>query len=190
MTAVGNPPILPQFSETALEEVVAPLLRAAGENKLDGLADGPVSEECPASKTPPTQSRSSVHLEEIVCDQIASSSVLAEHKVARLFGDARRSMESSPWTKIMMVMQTVVNQSLSKAFQNSAFYGAVKRLVHKYLAEPQFANDVMTRTVDPPAFTVRVPMYVAHVVVKLSLVNAEMTGYKNVSKTAILALKT
>lgn len=76
---------------------------------FDGLADRLVSEEGPASRIRPTHSTSSTELENTMNEQNASISALVEDAVIHLSGDPDRATESSPDTKVISVIQAVVN---------------------------------------------------------------------------------
>lgn len=86
-------PILLQSLEAALEDLVAPVRRAEGEDEVDGFANRLVSEEHPASWIQPTLSPSSTCLESKVRDQFAGMLALVEDTILRYFGDAGLSME-------------------------------------------------------------------------------------------------
>lgn len=103
-----------------------------------------------------------------------------EDAVSRLLGDAGRAKESSRDTRVIAVICTVVYQLVANGFQSSAFQSAVKRPVHKLLAEPHVANDGVTLTVGLPAFMVPVPKFVINEVAKRSLKKAEIDNYRNV----------
>lgn len=49
--------------------------------------------------------------------------------VLRLFGDAEPATKSSPDSKVLSVIRTVVNRSVTKAFQSSASQTAVENAV-------------------------------------------------------------
>lgn len=86
-----------------------PDLESRGRRPFDGLADRTVSKECPTSRIRLSQSCSPARLEESVCKQIATIPALVKDAVVRLFDDAGLATESSPDTKVMSVIQTVVN---------------------------------------------------------------------------------
>lgn len=76
----------------------------------------------------------------------------------------------------------VVNRSLAKVFQTSAFQTAAKRAVHKCLAELHVSNDVVTCKIDLAAFTIQVAKYVRSEIKKRSLKKAEVDQYWKVSE--------
>lgn len=97
-------------------------------------------------------------------------------------------MESSLDTKEMSVIQTVVSQSVHKAFQRSALQAAVKRAVKKCSAELHVFKDVAINTIDASPITVPVATFVKNGIEKRSLENAEMNQYRNVSSKEVVAL--
>lgn len=115
--AVRKPPIVPQALEATLEEVAKPLTTARGEDTFDAIADRPVLERSPLSKTRRTHSASSTKLENTVREQTASILALVEESVVCLFGDAGRDTESIPDTKMISVIQKLVNRAGVKLFE-------------------------------------------------------------------------
>lgn len=90
----------------------------------------------------------------------------------------------------MLVIRTVFSQSVAKAFQISAFQTAVGRTVRKSLAEPRVGNDMATRRIDLPAFTVPVVKFVKNEVEKQSLEKVEIDQCRNVSNKVVIGGKT
>lgn len=129
-------------------------------------------------------------LEDTARKQIASIPALAEDAAVRLFGDAGCAAESSPDTKVMSVIRTVVSRAATMAFQSSAFQTAVKRAVQKFMTKPHVVNDVATRTIDARAFTVPVVKFVKNEIAKRSLEKDEMDQYRNVSNKVVVSHKT
>lgn len=127
---------------------------------FDAIADRPVSEERPASRIRPTHSALLAKLENTVCEQIASIPALLEDAVVRLFGDAGRVTESTPDTKVISVIQTVVSRSLVNLFRSVAFYLALEGAVHKCVSEPPSFDAVATRMIDASAFVVPVAKFI------------------------------
>lgn len=84
---------------------------------------------------------------------------LAGDAVVQLLSKAGGGTESSPDTKLMSVIRTVVNRSVAKAFQSSAFQIAAKRAVQKRLAKLHVFNVLATLTVNALAFTVPVSSF-------------------------------
>lgn len=115
-TAVGNPQIAPQLLEAALQEVATPILRAENEDTFDGLINRTVLEKRFVSRIWPTQSCSWGRQENTVREQITNILTLVEDAIVWPFGDAGRPTKSSPDTKILPVLQTVFNRSVSEAF--------------------------------------------------------------------------
>lgn len=148
--------------------MAAPISRAEGEDTLVILVDRPVSEERPTSIIWLTQSRSTAGLKHTVREHIANIPDLLKDAVVRLFNDKGRKTVSSPDSKVMAVNQTVVNRSVTKAFQSSAFHTTVKRAQHKCLAEPHLVNEVATRAINLPAFTIPLAKFVKNDVEKCS----------------------
>lgn len=92
---------MPQSLEAGLEEVAKPLPRAEGEDTFHNLADRPVSEERPASRTLSTQSRSSTRLDDTVRNPFVGIPAVAEGTSVRILGDTGRATEESPGTKVL-----------------------------------------------------------------------------------------
>lgn len=113
---VENTPIPPHSLEEVLEGVATPVPRAEGEDRSDGVANGPVSEERPAPKTRSPHSASTARLENTMCEQVAKNPALVEDLVIRLFRDAGLAMESSPDMNIISVIQTVGSRAPAKVF--------------------------------------------------------------------------
>lgn len=145
-TPVGNPPILPKSLEAAIEKLITPVPRAAGEDTSDGLAESSVLEERLALRIRPTQSHSLALLDGRVRNQFAILPVLVVDGAAGLFCDARRATKSSPDTKVAAVIRAVTRQGVAKVFQCFAFDSAIDRELHKSLAEPHVSDDMATRT--------------------------------------------
>lgn len=155
-TPVENLPIIFQCLKDALEEVGAPITRAEGAETLNSLTGKPVSEELPTSKNWSTLSHSSARLEDRVRDQIERTSAPLKDAVDRLFGDAAREGKSCPDTEMMAVILTVVDRSVTMAFERYTFQAVVERAAQNCLAERKITDNVTTRTADLPAFTVPV----------------------------------
>lgn len=100
------------------------------------------------------------------------------------FGDVGSATESSPDTKVMSVIRTVVNQSVAKAWQSSTFQTAMEKEVQKYLVEPHVVNDVATHTIDAPALVVPVAKFMKNEIEIRSLENAKMDQHRNISNKA------
>lgn len=66
----------------------------------------------------------------------------------------------------MSFIRISVNRSVAKAFQTIAVHINVEIGVHKCLYEPHVINDVTTRTIDEPEFTVPAAKYVKNEVEK------------------------
>lgn len=77
-------------------------------------------------------------------------------------------MESCPDTKVVSEIRTVVDRSVSKVFQISAFPTVMKRAVRKYMGVSYVLNNMPTSTIDAAAFTVLVGRPVETVVEKFS----------------------
>lgn len=93
-------------------------------------------------------------LKDTVCEQKAVIPSLVEDAVMRLFDEAGKATVSSLEDNVLSVIQTMVNQPVTYAFQSFAFHTAVGRVVQKCLAASHVVNDVVIRTIDVPAFTV------------------------------------
>lgn len=91
---VENPPIVPQSSEAALQELDISVTISKGEEMYDGLADRSVSEECPTSRMWHTHLTSSARLENTMSDQIVSIPALVPNAAISMFRDAGRATES------------------------------------------------------------------------------------------------
>lgn len=63
--------------------------------------------------------------------KIVSVPAMAESSVVRLFGDVDRVTDSSPDTKVMFVIKTVVSRAIDSRFQSAAFYSLVEESVNK-----------------------------------------------------------
>lgn len=130
-TRVGNLPITSQSLEVTLEEMGAQVPRVEGEDTFDGCADSPVSEECPALKIRSTHFCSSARLRKTVNEEIASIPALVRSAFLRLCDDAGRVTESSPVSKVVVMIRAIVISSIDKAFQNSTFQNVVEIAVQK-----------------------------------------------------------
>lgn len=76
---------------------------------FDGLADGIVSENLPASRTRPTQSRSLAMLDDTGRKCIESISALVQNPVAPLFSDAGAVTELATENDVVTEILRVVN---------------------------------------------------------------------------------
>lgn len=95
-------------------------------------------------------------------DQVEYIRALVENAVVQFSSDAGRATEASADTKVMAVIGTDVSRSDASDYQNSAFLlqTAAERAVQKCLAKLHVVNDLATRTIDLPAFSVSVPKFV------------------------------
>lgn len=100
----------------------------------------------------------------------------------RLFGDAGRATDSCPDSKVMALIRTVVNQSVTKVLQRSTILSAVQRASHKRIAEPHMKDDSATRTIPLPAFTVPVDKIVKNKIGERSVEKAEVDQQCNISR--------
>lgn len=182
LAPVEHPPTEPQLLKSALKETATPTPKEDTEDRLGGLVGGPALGESPSSRIRPIWANSSARLGNILCEQIPSISVLAEHAVVRLFGDLGRETESSTDTKVTVVVETVINRSVSKAFWSSAFKTRTNKAVQKWLTERHVDNNVATRTIDIQAFTVSVAKFVKNQIHKRCLEKAKLDQYKNLSR--------
>lgn len=125
-TPVEYLPIASQSLKTIPQETDAPVREMVGEDTFGGSEDSAASEERLAPKILPTCSHSSAWLEDIMRNQFQNISFVVKATVVRLFRDAGRAAESSPDTKIMTIIGTVGNRSVTKGFQSTAFQASVK----------------------------------------------------------------
>lgn len=88
--------------------------------------------------------------------------------------------KSSRDTKVILVVQTVVNRSVAKVFQGSGFQTDMKEAVRKCVAKPHVFIDVATCTIDDPALTVSVVKVKKNEDERCSLDKAKMEQYRNV----------
>lgn len=96
-------------------------MTSQGKDMFGGVSDRPLSRKCPALRTLPIYSASMDRLENTFQVQIDSIPALVEHAVIRLFGDAGSATDSSFDTKMISVIQTVVNRALAKASEVPTF---------------------------------------------------------------------
>lgn len=92
-----------------------------------------------------------------MCEQIGSIQTLVADAFIRPFGDADQAPESRPDTKVIYVIQTVVNKALTKSSWSVAFSLQVKWAVQNRVAGLQSVDAVATRMMSYPAFTVSLP---------------------------------
>lgn len=112
-------------------------------------------------------------------DQIAIFTALPEDGVVYLFGYVGRTTKSSPGTKVVSMLQTVVNRAVDKGFRSVAFYLTVEKAVHKSVPEPQSVDTVTTMLINSPAFTVLVVEFIKHKVEKSSVDKARIEEQPN-----------
>lgn len=125
-----------------------------------------------------------------MCDQIAIIPALVKNTVLRHFGGAGRLMEPSLDITGMAVVLTVINRSVTKGFQSSAFQIALKQAAQKCMAVAQVGDDVATRTVDH-----RPSLYLWSDLLRMRtggalLKKAKKDRYWNVSNKAIMGQRT
>lgn len=87
---------------------------------------------------------------------------------------------------MVAVILTVVSRSVAKTFQITPSQPALKRAVHKYIAASHFANNVGTRTIKNPAFTVPVAKFLKNEVGKRSIEEANVYQHWNKPNKAFL----
>lgn len=136
------------------------------------LSGRPVSKECTVSRTPPTETHSSAWLEDTALVQLSIILAVEENTVVCIFRDAGPATKSSPGTEVSSVTNTVINRSVAKAFESSAFQTATEPVAYKFLAEPHVANNVATRTIGITASTVLLGKCFRSEVEKRSFANA------------------
>lgn len=111
---------------------------------------------------------SPARLESTVRKKITSIQGKVEDTVVRL-GDGGRATETSPDTKVIAVVQTVVNRAVPNAFRSAALYVAVEQVVLKCESAPYIVDSIATRMINALDFTVTVSMFNKQEVVKNSL---------------------
>lgn len=148
--------------------------RAEGEDTFDALTDRPVSEEGPVSRIRLKHSPSPAQLDNTVREQIASIPALVENAVMRFFGNAGKVTESSPNTKVIPVIKTVVSGALAKDLRSAAACFAVEDAVHKWAQEPPSVDTVAAKLIDALSSTVPVVRFVKKEVEKNVLDRAKM----------------
>lgn len=116
--AVGCPSNEPQSLENALEKVATSVPKENDEDTFDGLNDRAVSEERPACRVQSPQSRSPAWRDDAVRSKFANISGVVDDSFVRLIGDLGRATDSSPDTKVLSVIRTVVNRSVRKPFRS------------------------------------------------------------------------
>lgn len=117
---------------------------------------------------------------------------LVKNAVVQLFPDVGLVTESNPENpdiREIAVVQPFVNRLVANAFRTSAFQTVVKQAVHECLAEPHFANDMGSSTVDLCGFMVPVAKLVKKEVEMCFLEKAEVDRYQNVWSMAIVGQK-
>lgn len=77
-------------------------------------------------------------------EQIGTILNLVGDAVMHLSGCAVRATKSSLDTKVVSVIQAVLNRALAKDFRRAAFYTAVQGAVQKYVPEPRSFYEVAT----------------------------------------------
>lgn len=115
-----------RFQE-ALRQTSTPSQTHEEEEKFERLADRPVSEERPATRTQHTPSASSARIEKSMRDQIAGIQTLVEDGLMRLLGNGVRSIESNSNPAVIRKIQTVGDRSDAKALQGPTFNGSLKQ---------------------------------------------------------------
>lgn len=82
-------------------------------------------------------------------EQISSILALMEDAAIYLFEDAGKSMKSSLDTKVMSLIQTVVNRALAKVFEVPRFF-AIGKAVQKSVSELPSVDEVTANYVASP----------------------------------------
>lgn len=188
--AVVNQTLASQSVETALKEVTTPVLIATGEDMVNGLAERHMSKGRPVSNIQHTESRSLARLEDMVLDQFASIYGTSEEPVFSLLGNAGPKTKSGPATKVLVVIRTVVNRSISKAYYGTAFRISVERELAKRMAEPYVADDVALHATDLQVFTSPVAKFVRNGFEKHSLKKGKLHRHRNLLNIAVVGDKT
>lgn len=169
--------------------MAAPIPRVNGKKTFHILTNNHLLEECHASRTRPTQSRSMKKVVYTVREQLANHPALVKNAVERPFSNAGLEAESRPGAKVTSMIRTVINQSVAKVFQSSAFQTAVETALQKCLADPHAINDVAINTIDATAFTVLKTKFVTNEAEKRPLERAEMEQHRNLSNDASVKQK-
>lgn len=93
-------------------------------------------------------------------EQIISNSAWVEHPVLRLFANAGRATEFSLNTKMISVIQAVVDRALVKHFPSDAFYSVLEEAVQKRVEDRTTVGGDAARLVDALSFTVSADKFV------------------------------
>lgn len=124
-----NLPTVPQLWEDSLDKVTYSKPSAERKSNLYSLPNRLASEECTASRTWATQSRSSDKLRDTIRKQITTIQALVKDVVLRLLGEEGRATEWITDPVEMSVIATVMIGSIANAFSTFTFQTTVLMVV-------------------------------------------------------------
>lgn len=139
--------------------MIAPITRADGDNKLDSIADRPVSDEAPGIRYPGRHLVSPATLDRTVEGQLSSIPDFLRDAVVRLSAHEGWAPKLNKDTEVIPVTQTVVNRAVASTFQSEIFYAAVKQTAHSCVFELRIVEAVKIRKADARGSTVLVAQF-------------------------------
>lgn len=113
--AVRSTLIAPRSLAATSEKMEVQISKAENEDMFHDVTDSHLTEENPRSRTLHHQFRSSYRLEDAVQEQIASILTLVKDIILRKIGTTSCAIEVSQETRVISMIQTVENLSVTKA---------------------------------------------------------------------------